>query len=154
MGILDIMHKSFDLYIEYLQKNKDRFPASVFNFATDIERHNLDSPHSLHDAWMESFAVKEKRQEERSLDASLAIELVLLGPMHDRDIILRYEGVVSYQIEGNKNPYNWSDTFHGDVSRHEVSISERGLICHEIEFASLSRIVIVCEHFSCVERLH
>ena len=88
----------------------------MYDFAIDVNRHNLDSPHSLHDSWMASITIKENRSKERPFDSKPTIELVLLGQMHDRDITIRYLGVESYQMQGIKNPYNWGDTFQGDVS--------------------------------------
>lgn len=148
------MHESFDLYRHYLEENREKFPPAVFEFAASVERHNLDSPHSLHDAWVSSITVKENRKKQRPFEPRLTVELVMLGPMHDRDIILTYEGVTSYLIEGNKNPYNWADTIHGDVSCHEVRVTEEGLLVHKIEFVSQSRFVITCENLACNELDH
>jgi hypothetical protein len=148
------MHESFELYRQYLEEKRSRFPPAIFEFAASVERHNLDSPHSLHDAWLSSMLVKENRRTHRPFEPRPSIELAMLGPRHDRDIILTYEGVSSYRVEGNRNPYNLADTFHGDVSCHEVRITEEGLIVHEIAFVSQSSIVVTCESFTCTEREH
>jgi hypothetical protein len=137
-----------------MKGNKDRFPVQVYDFAIDVNRHNLDSPHSLHDSWMTSITIKENRNKERPFDPEPSIEIDLLGQMHDRDIILSYSDIESYQIKGLKNPYNWGDTYQGDVSCHEVRLNEEGLLIHEILFSSDSTITIVCKNFSCTERLH
>lgn len=146
------MHENFDLYLQYLEAIKSKLPLQVFEFASNEERHNLHSAHSLHDAWLTSLTVKENRQTQRPFEPKPTVELVILGPKHDRDIILSYEGVFSYRVEGEQNAYNAADTFHGDLDRHEVRVSEDGLVVHEIEFVSRSRIIITCENFICTER--
>ncbi|MES9993755.1 MAG: hypothetical protein ABW098_17535 [Candidatus Thiodiazotropha sp.] len=149
-----MMYESFDDYIEYMEKYRGSFPLEVYEFAVDVNRHNLDSPHSLHDSWMTSITIKENRKIQRPFNPEPSIELVFLGQMHDRDIILNYAGVESYKIEGIKNQFNSSDTFQGDISCHEVRLSEEGLIVHEILFASGSTIIITCKNFECSESLH
>lgn len=148
------MYKLFDNYIEYMERNKKKFPTRVFDFATDVNRHKLDSPHSLHDSWMTSITIKENRNSKRPFDPNPTIEIELLGQMHDRDIILSYFGVENYKIKGLKNPYNWGDTYQGDILCHEVRLNKKGFIIHEIVFASESKIVIACKDFLCSERLH
>ena len=118
-----------------------------------MNRHNLDSPHSLHDSWMTSLTIKENRKLERPFEPKPTIEIELLGPMHDRSIILTYAGIASYEITGLLNPYNWADTYHGDIMRHEVRLRESGRFIHEIEFSSESRIIVVCKDLQCSERL-
>lgn len=148
------MHKDFDLYLRYIEANKSRLTPEVYEFASSEERYNLNSAHSLHDAWLTSLTVKENRQSQRPFEPNPTIEIVMLGPMHDRDIVLRYQGVRSYRVEGNQNPYNWADTFHGDIANHEVSVAEDGCVVHEIEFVSRSRVVVICENFTCTEYKH
>lgn len=146
------MYESFDLYRRYLEKNRDRFPPAVFAFAANVERHSIDSPHSLHDAWLSSVSVKENRRTHRPFEPRPSVELVLLGPKHDREIILTYEGVSDYRIEGKRNPYNWAGTFHGDVNSHEVRITAKSQIIHEIAFASQTKVLVTCETYTCTER--
>ncbi|SFM37402.1 hypothetical protein [Marinobacter zhejiangensis] len=145
------MQKDFDSYLEYIEANRSRFSAAVYEFASSITRYDLNSPHSLHDAWLSSLTVKENRNSERPFELDTTIELVLLGPMHDREISLKYVGVQSYRFEGKQNPYNWADTFHGDISGHEVTATDDGSVVHEIEYVSGSRIVISCKDFACTE---
>ncbi|RDH45634.1 hypothetical protein [Zooshikella ganghwensis] len=148
------MYESFDDYKGYMEENKDKFPSHVFEFATDVNRHHLDSPHSLHDSWMTSVIVRENRNPERPFDPEPTIEIELLGQKHDRSINLSYSGIERYTIEGLKNPYNWGDTYQGDISCHEVRLSAEGFLIHEILFVSESKITIVCKDFQCSERLH
>lgn len=148
------MYESFKDYIQYMEENRIKFPSHVFEFATDVNRHNLDSPHSLHDAWMTSIKIKENRNPKRPFEPKPTIELELLGQKHDRAILLSYSGIESYTIKGLRNPFNWGDTYHGDISCHEVRVNDEGLLVHEILFVSESVIIIVCEDFQCSERLH
>lgn len=148
------MNQSFDDYKKYMQKNKEKFPKHIYEFALDENRHTLDSPNSLHDSWMTSITIKENRDRAYPFEPQPTIEIKLLGQRRDRDIILSYWGIERYSIEGLKNPYNWGDTFQGDISCHEVKLSEQDLIIHEIQFVSNSKIIIVCRDFICSERLH
>jgi len=146
------MQESFVLYLQYLETIKATLPLQVFEFASNENRHNLDSAHSLHDAWLTSLTVKENRRAQRPFKPKPTIEIVLLGPQHDREIVLSYVNVSSYRVEGEPNCFNAADTLHGDVDRHEVRVSEDGLIVHEIKFSSRSSIIITCDNFACTER--
>ena len=147
------MYESFDDYLEYMRTNRDNIPAHVYEFATDVNRHNIESPHSLHDSWITSITIKEHRNKTQPFDPRTTIEIELLGQMHDRNIFLKYEGIESYAIEGSKNPYNYGDTYHGDVACHEVRLTEVGLLLHEILMASEAQIKIVCKNITCTEQV-
>ena len=145
------MFESFDSYRAYLEAHKDVFPEHIYEFASSEERHNLSSPHSLHDSWLSSLSIKEPRGpggEGRNLPS---VEVALLGQMHDRTIVLQYHKVHSYQISGTKNPYNWADTFHGDVSMHVIIVRSELTFLHRITFVSGSKIEIEFEDFKCLE---
>lgn len=115
------MYKLFDEYLKYMKENKDSFPSHVYDFAVDVNRHNLSSPHSLHDSWITSIIIKENRKSERPFDPNMTIEIEFLGQMHDRNIILRYSNVESYSFEGVTNPFNWLDTYHLELSDENIS---------------------------------
>ena len=89
----------------------------------------------------------------RPFEPHPSIEIVFLGQMHDRDIVLEYMELEWYEISGNRNPFNWADTYQGDVEAHEVRV-ESEFIIHEIEFVSDSKIVVACKDFTCTERMH
>lgn len=147
------MYESFDEYIKSLEKEKENIPVHVYEFATDSSRYDLQSPHSLHDAWLTSLTIRENRHAVRPFEPEPTIEIVLLGQMHDRDIVLKYRQIEWYKMAGFKNQYNWGDTFQGDVGAHEVRL-EGHFIIHEIEFVSRSSIVVACRDFTCSERMH
>ncbi|CAM4298796.1 hypothetical protein [Pseudoalteromonas byunsanensis] len=129
------MNSEFDKYISNLVANKANFPDSLFEFGTDQKRYELNHPKSLHDSWVTSLTIAENRNRKRPFDASLSIILTLLGQQHDRDIILTYSNVKSYELIGHENGINYNDTYHGDVLTHEVSF-ENELYKHIIELRS------------------
>ncbi|WP_125564801.1 hypothetical protein [Pseudoalteromonas rubra] len=148
------MYESFDDYLEYMRARKGKIPVHVYEFATDVNRHDFESPQSLHDSWVTSINIKEHRNKERPFNPSTTIEIELLGPMHDRNIVLKYEEIESYAFEGTKNPYNYADTYHGDIVCHEVRLTEGGYLLHEILMASEATIKIVCKNITCNEQVY
>jgi len=147
------MNSSFDEYISNLNSNKDNFPNELFEFAANIERYELNHPQSLHDAWVTSITIAENRNNVRPFEPSLSISLNLLGQQHDRDIVLNYLNVKSYEVLGAENPFNYGDTFHGDVLTHEVSISG-SLFQHVLELRSGSTFKVTFEKFNCLEQVY
>lgn len=147
------MYTSFDEYLEYIERLKNQIPTNVYEFATNINRHNIQSPHSLHDSWITSINIKENRNKERPFNPVTTIKIELLGQMHDRNIILEYEEVESYTFEGVKNPHNCTDTYHGDIACHEVRLTENNFLVHEILMASKAVIKITCKFFTCSEQV-
>src|ERR1700677_4262478 len=97
----------YDRYLACLETIRDFIPSHIYQFASSEKYFTLNSPHSLHDAWLNSVEVRESRNKETPFDPVVEITLKLFGQMHDRIIILNYEGVMKYGVEGNKNPYNW-----------------------------------------------
>ncbi len=145
------LFNTFDSYRNYLESHKDEFPEHIYEFAANEERHNLTSPHSLHDSWLSALTIKEHRNTESESATLPDIELSLLGQMHDRKINISYVRVHSYSIVGTKNPYNWADTFHGDISSHAITLHSKSKFMHEILFSSGSKIQIEFEDFQCTE---
>lgn len=145
------LFESFDSYISYLEAHKSEFPEHIYAFASSEERHNLTSPHSLHDSWLTSISIKEPRGPDIDGRSLPAVEVALLGQMHDRTIVLQYHRVHSYQISGTMTPYNWADTFHGDISTHEMLVRSKSRFLHRITFTSGSKIEVEFEEFKCFE---
>ncbi|HEX4140892.1 MAG TPA: hypothetical protein VHY09_11130 [Candidatus Methylacidiphilales bacterium] len=140
-------------YLEYLKTIKGSLPAHIYEFASDERYFTLNSPHSLHDSWLDSVEVLESRNPNRPFEPRCAITLKLLGQLHDRRIILEYEGVNFYDLSGRRNPFNWADTLHGDIFTHEVRVEKEGLLTHEIGFVSESTFLIECRNFTCREEM-
>ena len=143
----------FKKYLEYLETIKENLSINIYEFAKDENRHNLSSPHSLRDAWISSITIKENRNKERPFNPKSSIIIELLGPKHDRNIILSYTEVESYEIKGHRNQFNWGDTFHGDIDRHEIRLTE-SLYEHIIWFHSDSILRIKFRAFEIEEKMY
>ena len=121
----------FGSYLAFLDSIKDRLPPHVHAFASDSRYYGVDSPSSLHDAWLETLTLREVASGERHEIRPLEIRLVFLGPMHDRRIHLHYRAVTRYlfTFEGPARP----PVSHGDLITHEIRLGKKGLI-HELLF--------------------
>jgi hypothetical protein len=140
-------------YLNYLETIRKSLPEPVYQFASSEQHFNLNSPHSLHDAWMESVTISEQRQKTAPFKPQVQVILKLLGQQHDRMIVLEYDKVSRYTVEGKQNDFNWADTFHGDVFTHEIRVTNENKIIHEILFCSDSRLLVECENFTHREEL-
>jgi hypothetical protein len=129
----------FDPYFVYLGTIRECFAEHVYAFASDRAHYALDSPRSLHDAWLEELTLTEVTPSKSPQDRTTQLTLRLLGPMHDRIHVLHYHGVRGYRLEAGMTARG-----HGDVLVHEVRLNELGVLIHEILFASGARIVIEC----------
>jgi hypothetical protein len=141
-------------YLRYLSTVREFLPTHIYEFASAEHHFNLNSPHSLHDSWMESATISEKRQATAPFKPEVQVNLRLLGQQHDRTIVLKYENVSSYTLEGRRGDSNWAVTFHGDVITHEVRVTNANKVLHEILFRSDSRLLVECENFTHHEELH
>ena len=144
------MNSDFDKYISNLVANKEKMPEQLFEFAANPERYELNHPRSLHNTWVTSLTIAENRNKQRPFDASLSITLNLLGQHHDRDIVLTYNNVKSYELIGHINEFNYNDTFHGDVLTHEISL-ENEQYQHIIELRSGSKFKVCFTEFEVIE---
>jgi hypothetical protein len=134
-------------YREYLERNKDRMPAAVFAFATADWHFDYQAAQALHDAWVERLTIVEPAEGERSQYRSIDIEVRLKGIYHDGYTEIRYRKVRSYSLSTPAEfelPPSYR-TGHGDWLIDEISLSDRGLVVHEIRFSRGSRWVIGCE---------
>ncbi|MEI9998042.1 MAG: acyl-ACP--UDP-N-acetylglucosamine O-acyltransferase [Verrucomicrobiota bacterium] len=59
-------------YLEYLETVRGLLPPDVHAFAADERYFSLDSPHTLHDSWLDSVEVRESRRRKDRLSRSLA----------------------------------------------------------------------------------
>lgn len=136
----------FGDYLDALASYRDLLPPEVAHFASDQNRFTLSHPGSLHDAWIEQIVVTESRSTSESA-SEVRIVLTLLGQMHDRKIILTYEGVTRYAITGGKNQSSTPDTLHGDICTHEVRLSARNEVIHEIAIGEGGTFEVTCATF-------
>lgn len=141
----------FGDYLVALESFRAQLPPEVVKFASDENRFALHHPGSLHDAWVEQIAICESR----AIDvrpSEIQVILTLLGQMHDRRIILTYEGVSAYSVTGGKNLNSTPHTLHGDIYTHEVRLSALKEVVHEIAVGDGGRIEITCKTFRVEER--
>lgn len=137
------------LYFEHIEKLKDILPLSVYHFAIDENNYNLRSHHSLHDAWLLFFCVKEVRAESDNWSSSrkIVIESCYEGPYADCKIYLNYESVLSFNLKRpnkmNQYPDHLPLESHGDLLMHEIDY-EDGLVIHRILFDSDAFYEIKC----------
>ncbi len=135
----DIIH--FDRYIEYIKTVRDSLPEHIYLFASNPAYFNLTSHSSLHDAWLENLIIQETASGDRHEFRGLEIKLSLLGPYHDRRIVLHYTGVKQYRCHAKAVSENLA---HGDVFTHEIQFVADGIFSHEILFQEGGTILIEC----------
>jgi hypothetical protein len=119
----------YDPYFQYLDQMKGSMLPHIHEFASNTTHHNLTSPNSLHDSWIEYWRISEVVVGEKRSDRRIDIDACLLGPMHDRHIYLHYRDVRQHTITAN----NGSD--YGDLLVHELTITADGVYVHELLFA-------------------
>jgi len=136
----------FDEYFEYLESIKNSLPAHVYEFASDYGHYNLTDHSSLHDAWLNSLNIIEPSSGERNENRRIEIIANFLGPFHDREIVLRYLNVQSFNLQtpSESESSRKSQLGHGDLLIHEVRF-ENQLIVHELNFLRGSTFIIECK---------
>ena len=124
----------FDNYFKYLESISEYLGQELYSFFADWERYNLDSPKSLHDAWLCGFYFKTKADGKSD---SPRLTLEFLGPYHDRKISFHYlkpSNIDLFELEilSERNL---------DVETHEV-IFEGSNMKHSIYFEDNKHITI------------
>ena len=139
----------FDRYARYVESIRDRLPKHVHAFASDPRFFNITSNSSLHDAWLESFTVREAASGQRHEIRRLEIQILLLGPFHDLRTRLHYTDVIGYSAFAPAKPGHprYEHTAHGNLITHEVRLSDNGGLIHEILFERDATILIECADF-------
>jgi hypothetical protein len=72
--------------------------SNIFDFASNPENHDLSSPNSRHDSWLESWSIAESAAAESHKQRSIRIDARLLGSRWDRYIHLTYKNVGRYEL--------------------------------------------------------
>ena len=129
----------FDPYFAYLGTIQEQLSESAYAFASTWTHYSLDSPSSLHDAWLEELVVTEASSGARSEIRRTKLTLRFLGPQHDRHLVLHYSDVIDYRVDGKGVSKG-----HGDLIVHEVSVSPDGHVVHELLFDSETSMLIKC----------
>ena len=139
----------FESYRRYLASVRDQLPEAAYAFASDARHFDLTSRRSLHDAWLDSVTIREDASGSRHEIRRLAIDVVLLGPFHDRRIHLRYRGVHAYRFDVSAGEgIRFTHTAHGDLLMHELRLRPGGGVVHELVFEREGNLLIECEDFS------
>lgn len=128
----------WDNYFNYIESISNKLPLHIYEYAKDFKHYSLSDKESLHDAWLDKFALCENRTSKEAL-----LILDFLGSHHDRVLKFSYESIISYEIKGCL-----SDSFispHGDVFIHEIREKD-GAIEHEILFSTKSKIIVTCKN--------
>ena len=136
----------FTRYGDSIASIRDKLPPHVYSFASDPRHFNLSSPSSLHDAWLESLTVREAAGGERHEIRRMEVALCLLGPFHDRRILLHYTGVTRYSFTAppRYGEPRYEHTAHGDLITHEIRLGHGGLLIHEMLFERDATLLIEC----------
>lgn len=133
-----------DPYWEYLAQIRDQMPDDIFNFASDTENHDLESPNSLHDAWLEWIKIGEESHPSNRKLRTIVVDARYLGPRHDRYIHMRYNGVSEYRFTNlSGSGDNRGTAPHGDLLVHEVTMVADGLFSHELVFSMGATFLVI-----------
>lgn len=116
-------------YQEYVRRHEGAFPKSAFALATSEWFFGSDDHRSPHDAWLESMTFEEPSTGDRGEIRHLALRVRLLGAYHDLYLELFYPRVFSYSLD-----HAQVGEGHFDWRCHELRLSERGTLIHEIEW--------------------
>jgi hypothetical protein len=125
----DDVSRSFDRYRDYLERVRNSFPRSAYQLATSDWYFNPEDHLCPHDAWLDTFTLREPSTGTRSEVRTLSLSVRLLGAYHDRYIVLRYPRVFSYRIDIHD-----SKRGHRDWRYDELRLSDSGNLIHEIEW--------------------
>lgn len=128
-------------YEQYLEQNRQSFPASAFAFASADWHYNFNDHKALHDSWLVDMSVRETNSA-NSDERVTEIQLKLLGAFHDGHLRLTYHDVRSYQIGS-------ATSAHTSIDRDEVRLSENGYVLHEIVWWQDVKWLIECTDISC-----
>jgi hypothetical protein len=136
-------------YWKYLESARTQMPQHIFGFASNTENHDLTSPNSLHDSWLESWNVREPADTATRKHRSIQIDARFLGSRWDRYIDLTYRNVGRHEI---LSPEGFAQlpshkTGHGDLLIHEMRIVRDGLFAHELVFSRGSTFLVEFSDF-------
>ena len=144
----------FDRYLRYLETVRDRLSEDAWRFASDPRHHDLRSPQTLHDAWLDRIAICEDASGDRREIRRLRIDVEMLGAFHDRRIRLGYTGVHAYRFDVPAAVgARFERVAHGDLIAHELRAREGGGIVHELMFERRGTFVVECDAISHVQEM-
>jgi hypothetical protein len=143
--------KAFDEYMKYLELKRDDLPKSVYEYATAPWHYDHNDSRCPHDSWLESLEIEELASGETREIRPTAIQMRLLGAFHDGTILIQYSDVQEYQFSKGPKlgpPAAANTASHGDWLVDETSLSDKGLVVHEIRFSNNVKFLIICKEFT------
>lgn len=140
---------SFSDYFSYLASMKHEFQEEIYVFLADETRYDLSSKGSLHDAWIKTLTFNSPFVTDEVAEDVPNVQLILLGPYHDRDFVLSYFGVVSCDM----NLQLSDDDRKKDLLIHEARMEE-GIMVHELLFDGDMTIKIRCKSMHFEEKFY
>jgi hypothetical protein len=132
----------FDDYFQYVESVRHQLSPEAYSFASNFDHYDLQSKTSLHDSWVQSVHIEESASGSRNEARQLGIRVSLLGPYHDRVLMLFYDNVSEYAINAKCSVAQ--AVAHGDIFTHEVRMTDGQHVIHEILFASGSTFLVQC----------
>lgn len=138
---------SFDEYFSYISNLQEVLPKHIYDFASSYRNYELNSSHTLHDAWLNQVKIQEASKGERGQQRSLNITIELLNAYHDKIITLQYKNVYEYDFSSVTSPDK--KVAHGDLLIHEFSY-EKPYIIHYIAFSNGNKFRIAFEDMGLV----
>jgi len=139
------IRQCLDEYLEYLGRMKGEFPSHALEFAAAAWHWDGSDPRCPHDAWLESFEMKEESIEPAGSKRNLLVKAKFLGAYHDGTFTITYHGVQKYIL--NKEPLEFPVNMgsgHGDWQLDEVYLDDDNVVVHDIEFSNNGRWTIYC----------
>lgn len=138
---------SYDKYFQYLESVRSDLGEKLYLFASNPDRHDLRSKESLHDSWVKTLFVKSFYETLTNDLTKPDVELVLIGPYHDRTHVLSYFKVKKCTLDFEF----CNDGRKRDLLYHELRY-EKGFLEHEIVFDGDMVIEVVCEDMTHAEQ--
>lgn len=140
--------KGYQAYVAYLSSIKDRLPQTAYEFATADWHYDFTKSKCPHDAWVQEIKIREIAEGGRQEIRKTQIEIILLGAYHDRLLKVTYSDVASQSVNSRQ-----SKDGYGDWLVDEISLSDLGLVVHEVKFANNALIRIECGDICFQEQL-
>lgn len=119
----------FDRYFDYLKSVSNEMPATLFQFAGDAKRYELNGNQTLHDAWLTALEVSKDYGPKSNVQTNVSVSLLLSD--HLSCVRLSYVDVISFGC--SLSPSFWA-TKSVDLLTHEFSVQDKGVYRHFIQF--------------------
>lgn len=139
----EAMGWSVDSYFAYLASIEHRLDPALYAFVSDVDRYNLTSRKSLHDAWLRKLSLMPVDM--HAFPLRMRLELEFLGPYHDRIFRLCYDDVLAYGLNQQIRTHHRNQ----DLLMHEFRLDEQSeLLEHVFEFDDELYLKVACQAMS------